>query len=96
MAIKTKNVHRRWKRFHQKDDEDEFKNLKCKCISLLKVCFDNYVSKMEQEININSKKFWNYINNLKKYNGLPEFMFLGNKIAKEHLQSFINPFQFSL
>ena len=38
---------------------------------------------MKQEMNINCKKFWNYNINLKKYNGLPEFIFLGNKIANE-------------
>ena len=76
-------MHSRWKRFHQKDDEDEFKDLRRKCILHSKVCFDNYISKMEQEININSKKFRNYINNLKLYNDLPESILLGNKSAKE-------------
>ena len=42
MAIEKKKLSRRWKRVHQKDDEDEVKYLRRKCISLSKVCFDNY------------------------------------------------------
>lgn len=77
LIFEKKLTHRAWKRSGLQEDYINFKRLRARCIRLSLSCLENYAEKMENEIRINSKKFWSYVNNLKKNNGLPDSMFLG-------------------
>lgn len=57
----------------------EFPNLRKKYKQLNQICHDQYISDIENSLQINIKPFWNYLNSLKKTkNNVPDCMKYNN------------------
>lgn len=79
--IKKKKLHKIWLQSDSLDDHIEFKKYRAKCIRLSRACYQEYMANVEAQTCKNIKYFWNYINKLKKNNGIPDSMFLGDAKA---------------
>lgn len=81
LVFTKKEAHKKWKTSNLPRDYVKFKELRAKCIRKSRVCFRNYIEKVEYYSRSNIKAFWAYLNNLKKSNELPCNMSLGDKTA---------------
>lgn len=58
-----------------------FARLRAQCKKLSSQCYTSYLNKLENEIPINVKKFWSFINEKRKSKGIPAQLFLDDKVA---------------
>lgn len=65
LIASKKRAHRVWRTYGQQDDYIQFKKIRAQCLRLSEKCHTEYIQRMEEDIRLNTKKFWNYINNLK-------------------------------
>lgn len=73
--IRDKNkAHRRWKRFKNQLDYDEFNLLRARHHKVERECFNNYVRLVEVKIKEDPKKFWTFVKSRKKISGYPSNM----------------------
>lgn len=60
--IKEKaNCHKKWKKFNNPRDYDEFKLLRTRQKRLQKECYQTHISRMQDHIRTSPKIFWSYI-----------------------------------
>lgn len=71
--IKEKSkIHKRWKKFHNIRDYDEFSLLRARQHKLEKQCFDNFTRRAEERIRRSPKMFWSYVKSKRGTSNYPK------------------------
>ena len=71
-----KRIHRLYKRFDLESDYVKFVVLRARCKKLTRICYLEYLKKVEQNITENIKGFWNHVNLERGVEGIPSSMSL--------------------
>jgi hypothetical protein len=66
LIIQKRCVHKIYKIYHSPANYIEFSELWKKCKQLIKICHNQYISDIENSLQINIKPFWKYVNSIKK------------------------------
>ena len=74
-------LHKRWKRFKNILDYQEFSNIRRQVKASIKNDYNNYISKVERDMGDNIKCFWSYVSNKSRSKNIPKFIQSGNEIA---------------
>lgn len=72
-------AHKRWKKFNNMLDYDEFRLLRERQKRVQRLCYDNYISNTESAISRNPKTFWSYIKALRGGSNYPSRLTYNNK-----------------
>lgn len=91
LTIEKKKIHKRFKSFGRQNDYLLFSQLRDSCKELSRRCYSSYISNVEKDVNLNPKRFWSYVNNLKKSYDLPGNMCYGN-LNSTNLTDTVNMF----
>lgn len=67
-----------YKKFPSVENHQKFQYLYSEFNDLLKTAHSNYIKKIENQLTVNPKYFWSYINNIRKSRGYPAAMFFGD------------------
>jgi hypothetical protein len=79
LIIKKKCAYKKYKLSTFIANYTEFSELRKKCKKLNQISHDQYISDLENSLQINIKPFWNYVNSLKKTkNNVPDCMNYNN------------------
>ncbi|CAH2086303.1 unnamed protein product [Euphydryas editha] len=77
--VKEKDkAHKRWKRYKNKLDYDEFSTLRARERKVQKQCFANFTKSSEENIKTHPKIFWSFIKGMRCESKYPKSMSLGN------------------
>lgn len=86
-CIDEKNkVHRRYKKYQNPRDYDEFQMLRTRSKKLIKDCYKSFLSSVENSLCDTTKLFFTFVKSKKANNSLPETMYFGNKSARGGLE----------
>ncbi|KAK5649182.1 hypothetical protein RI129_000211 [Pyrocoelia pectoralis] len=92
LIIRKKCAHIKYKKSGLLCDYELFGNLRADCKQLAKLCYSNYVNKIENNIIHNPKNFWKFVGNKKNSsNSLPVTMFL-NDVSSSSGDEIVNLF----
>lgn len=76
---KEKNkIHKRWKKYKNPVDYDEFSLLRSRERRVRDTCFQKYTLTIQNEIKSNPKKIWSYVKNMRGSSNYPKSMTYGN------------------
>lgn len=78
-----KKFHSRFKKYKNPRDYDTFSMLRSRCKTLMKECFDTYISSIENNLTCNIKAFWSFINAKRNSCSIPHTMTFGNSFASD-------------
>ncbi|XP_050303712.1 uncharacterized protein LOC126741363 [Anthonomus grandis grandis] len=70
-----KIAHKCYRVSHNVADYITFSNIRARCKTLTDICYDNYISNLDQLLYTNPKSFWYNINNKRSNNKLPNLMY---------------------
>ncbi|XP_045474945.1 uncharacterized protein LOC123680871 [Harmonia axyridis] len=73
-----KAAHKKYKQTRISDDYDDFVVIRERCKAENRICFSEYVAKVEQSIRGDPKYFWKFINDRKQVKDLPSSMVLND------------------
>lgn len=83
LVIEKKIAHQNYKDTNSEEFLIQFRNLRRQCKELSKICHNNYIRRMEHNIQTNPGMFWRHMSNLRKSSSFPNSMFLDNEVASE-------------
>ena len=85
LIFQKKEAHALWNESHSPEHREEFRRLRALCLRSSRLCRREFLDKTENSIRRNSKKFWSYVNGLKKHGELPYDMYFKQKSASNNL-----------
>lgn len=84
---KKNNLYKKFKRNYNKNNYyNQYLKAKEKYLKFLQISHGNYMKKIKDNIRIDSRNFWNYVNNKRKSNNLPKSMFLDNNKSSNSIE----------
>ncbi|KAG8239229.1 hypothetical protein J437_LFUL018827, partial [Ladona fulva] len=75
LLARKRKLHYQYKKFKSRYFYDEFCVIRSICRREARVCYDNFVERVQSSIPADMRLFWNYVNSLRGSNRLPETMF---------------------
>lgn len=78
--VRSKKIaHKNYKETKRHRDYVKFQVLRSECKELTKICYQNFVSNMEERMNVDVSDFWKFVNSKNRgKGGIPQSMFLGD------------------
>lgn len=73
------NVHKRFKRFGNPRDYDEFRLLRSRSKKLIKECYDSYITSVEESLSDSTKLFFSYIKSKRSNPSIPDTVKFGSR-----------------
>ncbi|KAL4126168.1 hypothetical protein QTP88_010394 [Uroleucon formosanum] len=93
LIVKKKCAHKKYKLSTSFANYIEFSELRKKCKKLNQMSHNQYISDLENSLQINIKPFWNYVNSLKKTkNDVPDCMNNYNNVTSANISETVKLF----
>ncbi len=78
IKLKTE-LHCKYRQSYSNVDYIRFSEIRKQCKDLSILCYNDYITKTENNISGNAKYFWRFVNECRKSNELPNYMTYNNK-----------------
>lgn len=78
LGNRKKKLYRKWKKSNNASVKLAFSSLSNEFDCMYKIAYMNYISKVQSDLKLNPKSFWNFVQTRRKTCGLPSTMFYNN------------------